>query len=139
MDAPLTLSDKQPEKKFLSGIFSKEDQAISLIGEGISVVGTLNLQDDVLRLDGRVEGKIIGQGTLVVGEKGLLQGEIQVGRLILGGRVEGTVTAQEGIHITPTGKLFGTALTSQLVIDEGGIFEGESKSLRPEESLASSS
>jgi len=139
MDAPLALSDKQPEKKFLSGIFSKEDQAISLIGEGISVVGTLNLQDDVLRLDGRVEGKIIGQGTLVVGEKGLLQGEIQVGRLILGGRVEGRVTAPEGIHITLTGKLLGTALTSQLVIDEGGIFDGESKSLRPEESLAPSS
>jgi hypothetical protein len=42
MDAPLTPSDKQPEKKFLSGIFSKEDQAISLIGEEISVVGTLD-------------------------------------------------------------------------------------------------
>ena len=139
MDAPLALSDKQPEKKFLSGIFSKEDQAISLIGEGISVVGTLNLQDDVLRLDGRVEGKIIGQGTLVVGEKGLLQGEIQVGRLILGGRVEGRVTAPEGIHITLTGKLFGSALTSQLVIDEGGVFEGESKPLWPEEPSAGSS
>lgn len=139
MDTPLTSSNKQPEKKFFSGIFSKEDQAISLIGEGISVVGTLNVQDNVLRLDGRLEGKIIGQGTLIMGEKGLLQGEIYVGRLILGGRVEGRVTAQEGIHITPTGKLFGTALTSQLIIDEGGIFEGESKSLQPEESVAGSS
>jgi cytoskeletal protein CcmA (bactofilin family) len=139
MDAPLTPSDKQPEKKFLSGIFSKEDQAISLIGEEISVVGTLNLQDNVLRLDGRVEGKIIGQGTLIVGEKGRLQGEIQIGRLILGGRVDGRVTASEGIHITLTGKLYGTALTSQLIIDEGGVFDGESKPLRPEESLASSS
>ena len=139
MDAPLTSSDKQPENKFLSGIFSKEDQAISLIGEGISVVGTLNVQDNVLRLDGHLEGKIIGQGTLIMGEKGLLQGEIHVGRLILGGRVEGRVTALEGIHITPTGKLFGAALTSQLIIDEGGIFEGESKPLQPEESLAGSS
>jgi cytoskeletal protein CcmA (bactofilin family) len=139
MDAPLTSSNKQPEKKFLNGIFSKEDQAISLIGEGISVEGTLRLQDHVLRLDGRLEGKIIGQGTLIMGEKGLLQGEIQVDRLILGGRVEGRVTAQESIHITLTGKLFGTALTSQLVIDEGGIFEGESKSLRPEESVVGSS
>ena len=139
MDTPLASSDKQPEKTFLSGIFSKEDQTISLIGEGISVEGTLNLQDQVLRLDGRLEGKIIGQGTLIMGEKGLFQGEIYVGRLILGGRVEGRVTAQEGIHITPTGKLFGTVLTSQLIIDEGGIFEGESKSLQPEESVAGSS
>ena len=139
MDAPLTSDNKEPEKKFLSGIFSKEDQAISLIGEGISVEGTLNLQDSVLRLDGHLEGKIIGQGTLIMGEKGLLQGEIQIGRLILGGRVEGRVTAQEGIHITPTGKLFGSAQTSQLIIDEGGILDGESKSLQPEESLPGSS
>lgn len=139
MDTPQTSSNKPPERKFLNGIFSKEDQAISLVGEGISVEGTLKLQDHVLRLDGRLEGKIIGQGTLIMGEKGLVQGEIYVGRLILGGRVEGRVTAQEGIHITPTGKLFGTALTSQLIIDEGGIFEGESKSLQPEESLPVSS
>jgi cytoskeletal protein CcmA (bactofilin family) len=139
MDTPLASSNRQPEKTFLSGIFSKEDQAISLIGEGISVEGTLILQDHVLRLDGRLEGKIIGQGTLIVGEKGLLQGEIHVGKLILGGRVEGRVTAQEGIHIAPTGKFFGTALTSRLVIDEGGIFEGESKPLQPEQTVAGSS
>jgi len=139
MDTPLTPPDKQPEKKFLSGIFSKEDQAISLIGEGISVVGTLNLQDHVLRLDGRVEGKVFGSGTLIMGERGALLGEIQVGRLILGGRVDGRVTAQEGIHITPTGKLFGTVLTPQMIIDEGGIFDGESKYLGPEEALAGSS
>jgi cytoskeletal protein CcmA (bactofilin family) len=139
MDAPLTSENKELEKRFFSGIFSKEDQAISLIGEGISVVGTLNLQDHVLRLDGRVEGKIFGPGTLIMGEKGTLQGEIQVGRLILAGRVDGRVTAQEGIHITPTGKLFGAVLTSQMIIDEGGTFDGESKSLRPEESVAASS
>ena len=139
MDGPLTSANKKPDKKFFSSIFSREDQAISLIGEGISVVGTLNLQDHVLRLDGRVEGKILGPGTLIMGEKGMLHGEIQVGRLILGGRVDGRVTAQEGIHITPTGKLFGTVLTSQMIIDEGGIFDGESKSLRPEEPVAASS
>jgi len=138
MDGSLTSSNKQPDKKFFSSIFSKQDQAISLIGEEISVVGTLNLQDGVLRLDGRLEGKIIGQGTLIMGEKGLLQGEIHVARLVLSGRVEGKVTAQECIHIAPTGKLFGTALTSQLIIDEGGIFEGESKPLQPEQSVAGS-
>lgn len=138
MDGPLTSSNKPPDKKFFSSIFSQGDQAISLIGEGISVVGTLNLQDGVLRLDGRLEGKIIGQGTLIMGEKGLLQGEIHVARLILSGRVEGKVTAQECIHISPPGKLFGTALTSQLIIDEGGIFEGESKSLQPEQSVPGS-
>ena len=136
MDGPLTLSEKQPEKKFLSSIFSKEDQPISLIGTGISVVGTLNIHEGVLRLDGRLEGKIIGPGTLIMGEKGLLQGEIDVGRVILSGRVEGKVTALEFIHIAPTGKLIGAALTTQLIIEEGGIFEGEGQTLQSEQPVA---
>jgi cytoskeletal protein CcmA (bactofilin family) len=139
MDGPLALSEKQPEKKFFSSIFSKEDQSISLIGPGISVVGTLNIHEGVLRLDGRLEGKIIGPGTLIMGEKGQLQGEIDVGRVILSGRVEGKVTAMEFIHIAPTGKLFGAARTSQLIIEEGGIFEGEGQTLQSAQPVAATS
>jgi cytoskeletal protein CcmA (bactofilin family) len=112
-------------KKLWGKIFSSDEPEVSMIGEGMSVVGTLLFGDGVVRLDGHLEGKIIGPGTLVIGEKGSLQGEVEVGTLILGGLVEGIVLANGSAHITPTGKLFGKILTSDLVIDRGGIFEGE--------------
>ena len=99
-----------------------------MIGEGMSVVGALHFGEGVVRLDGHLKGKIIGRGTLVIGEKGNLQGEMEVGTLILGGRVEGNVLATGLAHITSTGKLFGKVQTSQLLIDQGGIFEGEGES-----------
>ena len=78
-----------------------------MIGEGMSVAGTLLFGDGVVRLDGRLEGKIIGQGTLVIGEGGSMQGEVEVGTLILGGLMEGFVVANGSARITSTDRLFG--------------------------------
>lgn len=97
---------KEQWKNFLGGPFSKEEQGIRLISEGVSVVGTLNFGEGVVRLDGRLEGKIIGSGTLIIGEKGMLQGEVKVTTLILGGRVEGTVTGRRRRPHHTHGKIF---------------------------------
>ena len=137
MDGPLNSPNLEQGKKLFGSLFSQEKQKISLIGEGISIAGTLHFEAGVIRLDGRWEGKIIGRGTLIIGEKGLLQGDVQISRLILSGRLEGTAATSESTYIAPTGKLFGTVRTSQLVIDEGGIFEGESHFVQREEPVAS--
>jgi cytoskeletal protein CcmA (bactofilin family) len=117
------------KKKFFDGILSPEEQTLTMIGEGISVVGTLIFKDGVVRLDGHLNGKIVGQGTLVIGEKGFLQGEMEVNTLILNGRVEGQILASGSIHISSTGKLVGKVQAGQFIIDRGGIFEGEGNTL----------
>ena len=99
-----------------------------MIGEGMSVSGILHFGEGMVRLDGLLEGKAIGRGTLVIGEKGNLRGEMEVGTLVLGGRVEGSVLATSLAHITSSGKLFGKVQAPLLVIDPGGIFEGEGQS-----------
>ncbi len=122
-----TSPNRRPKEKFLGSIFTKEEQGISLIGEGLSVVGTLHFGDGVVRLDGRLDGGIFGRGILIIGREGLFQGEMKVSTLILCGRIEGTVIASERAHITPTGKLLGRVQAPQLVIEEGGILEGKSE------------
>jgi cytoskeletal protein CcmA (bactofilin family) len=119
---------KRKGKKFLGRFFSSDESEVTMVGEGMLVVGALHFGEGVVRLDGRLEGKVIGRGTLVIGEKGSLRGEMEVGTLILGGRVEGNVLATGLAHIISTGKLFGKVQTSQLVIDQGAIFEGEGES-----------
>jgi cytoskeletal protein CcmA (bactofilin family) len=137
MDGPLNSPRMEQGKNFLGSLFSQEEQKISLISEGLSIEGTLHFEAGVVRLDGRWQGKIIGCGTLIIGENGLLQGDLQASRLILSGRLEGTAATSESTHIAPTGKLFGIVRTSQLVIDEGGIFEGESQFVEREGPMAS--
>ena len=105
----------------------REKQALSFIGEGITVIGSMDFGNGEVRLDGRLEGKILGQGTLIIGEKGSLQGEVDVGALVLHGRVDGIVVTSDSIRITRTGQLCGRVHAVRFIMEEGGIFEGESE------------
>jgi len=123
---------KRKKKNFFGRVGKAQEQPLTMIGEGISVVGTMHVGTGVVRLDGHFEGKVCGPGTLVIGENGFLQGEVEVNTLILNGRVEGTVTASSTAHITPTGRLCGKVQATYLIIDQGAIFEGEGRTVRKE-------
>jgi len=129
---------RRKEKKAFSGLAIPLDQPITMIGEGVSVAGTMQISSGVVRLDGRVEGKIIGPGTLVVGEKGSFQGEMEVDNLVLNGKAEGTLIVAVTAHVTPKGKLYGKIQANHLIIDQGAVFDGEGKTVRKEESTPAS-
>ncbi len=86
----------------------------------------------IFRLDGRFEGEIFDGGTLIVGESAFIRAKIGVNSIIISGHVEGEITAQERIEIHSTGKFYGDLVTPILVINEGGIFEGNCKMLKKE-------
>jgi cytoskeletal protein CcmA (bactofilin family) len=80
--------------------------------------------EGIFRLDGKVEGEIFHSGTLIIGETAVIKGKLEVDALTLNGRVEGEVTAKDRLEIHSKGKLYGTISTPVLVVQEGGIFEG---------------
>jgi cytoskeletal protein CcmA (bactofilin family) len=80
--------------------------------------------EGIFRLDGKVQGEIFHHGTLIIGEAAVIKGKLEVNALILNGRVEGEVTAKERVEIDSSGKLYGTIFTPILVIQDGGILEG---------------
>ncbi len=118
---------KQGNKKWLRRWGKHGKETLSLIGEGIAVIGSMDFGDGEVRLDGRLEGKILGHGTLIIGEKGRLQGEIDVGSLVLHGKVDGIVVASDSVRVASTGRLCGRVHSVRLIIEEGGLLEGESE------------
>ncbi len=123
----MTAGRKQGGEKMWGRFARREKQALSFIGEGITVVGSMDFGNGEVRLDGRLEGKILGHGTLIIGDKGSLQGEVDVGALVLHGRVDGIVVASDSIRIARTGRLCGRVHAVRFIMEEGGIFEGESE------------
>lgn len=79
------------------------------------------------RVDGKVVGKVVSDGDLVVGERGEIDGEIHVGRLFVSGLVKGQVHVSRRLSIHPQGRVEGVVHARALVIEEGGILEGESR------------
>ncbi len=83
--------------------------------------------EGIFRLDGKVEGEICNSGTLIMGETGVLKGRLGVRTLILNGTVEGEVNAKERVEIHSKGKIYGTIFSPILIIQDGGILEGDCK------------
>ena len=82
------------------------------------------ISEGLFRLDGKMEGEIFHSGTLIIGETAVIKGKVEVNALTLNGMVEGEVTAKDRVEIHCKGKLYGTISTPVLVIQDGGIFEG---------------
>ena len=82
------------------------------------------ISEGIFRLDGKVEGEILHRGTLILGETAVIKGKLEVHVMTLNGMVEGEVTAKERVEILDKGKLYGTISTPIIVIQDGGVFEG---------------
>ena len=85
------------------------------------------ISEGIFRLDGKLEGEIFHKGILIIGETAVIKGKLEVNALTLNGIIEGEVTAKERVEIHAKGKLYGNISTPTLVIQEGGIFEGNCK------------
>ena len=99
------------------------DEIIAFIGKGTEFKGIITYEGTV-RIDGRVEGEIITQGTLVVGESAVIHAEISAGTVVVGGRMTGNITASEKVQLLAPAVLTGAVKTPLLVIEEGVRFNG---------------
>ena len=83
--------------------------------------------DDTFRIEGELTGAVESEGALYVGDRGEIRGEIRVGQLYVSGFVDGVVQASERVEVAPGGRLHGEVTAPCLVIEEGAIFQGQSK------------
>ena len=81
----------------------------------------------MFRMEGKFEGEFFESGTLIVGETAVVKGKIGVNILVIYGLVEGDVIAKGRVEIHPLGKFHGNLITPILVVEEGGILEGNCK------------
>jgi len=100
-----------------------DEQIKAYMGKDTVFNGELTF-DGTVRIDGKFEGKVITEDTLVVGETGHLVAEISAGTVICMGRVEGTVIASKKIEIHSSSKVIGNVQSPALYIELGGVMDG---------------
>ena len=94
----------------------------TLISKGCVVTGKIE-SDVFVRIDGHVKGDLfIGEG-LIVGEDGLIDGNISTREIVVYGTVNGTVKA-ESIEIKSSGKILGEIQTKTLQVERGAVYTG---------------
>jgi len=106
------------------GNMKKDDTEIkAYMGEDTVFNGSLTFEGTV-RIDGKFEGQVITEDTLIVGETGHLIAEISAGTVICMGRVEGTVRASKKVEIHANSRVVGNVKSPALYIELGGILDG---------------
>ena len=102
----------------------------ALLGRESDVSGKLSFSGPT-RIDGRLRGEVRGDGMLVIGESGHVNGTIEASTLVVLGRVEGDVFGAERVEIGPRGALHGSVETRALVVHDGAEVEGDCRVTPP--------
>jgi cytoskeletal protein CcmA (bactofilin family) len=101
------------------------DDISGFLAEGTEITGEIRFRQ-ILRLDGKISGKIHSEGELIIGETGEVDAEIHVATLSVSGKATGSFHIKEKMEIQPKGRVSGdlTMEKPNFLIQEGGIFEG---------------
>lgn len=102
----------------------KKDEINAFLGRNTEFEGKLSFTGTV-RVDGRFQGDISGDGTLIVGDSAAIHADVRVSYLIISGEIRGSLFAAERIEIRSPGKVYGNIQSPVVVIDEGVIFDGQ--------------
>lgn len=96
----------------------------TVIGDGIQINGAMLRGTGGVRIDGEYVGDIEINGNIIIGETGIVKGNIRVSHALVAGKVEGNISCTSGVHLATTAKLYGNIDATALIIDEGAIFSG---------------
>ena len=100
------------------------------LDRGSKVSGKLAFEG-AARIDGEVDGEIIGKDSITIGETAAVTAQIRAASVIVAGKVSGDIVASSRIEIRPSAKVNGNVTAPVLVIHEGAMFEGHC-SMHPE-------
>ena len=111
--------------------FAAEDLN-GFLDEGTEFSGELRFRD-VFRIDGRVRGKIVSDNTLIIGETGQVDAEIDCGVVSIRGRVSGQVHGRQRIELLSGCRVMANLVSPKLLVEDGAFFQGDCRMGGPPE------
>lgn len=108
----------------------KEGTLSGFVGSGTELTGETTFKA-MLRVDGHLSGKITSSsGTLIVGATGKIDANVEVAVAVVHGVVNGDIIASQRLELGRAAKVNGNIQTPSLIIEQGGIFEGNCKMIK---------
>jgi cytoskeletal protein CcmA (bactofilin family) len=112
-----------PEKKEKNWGSMFEEDSYTFLGKGVDFEGKAEF-DSSVRIDGHFDGQIASQGTLIIGESGVVKGDITCESIISSGKIEGNIVATQKVQLLKPAVLIGDVRTSSFSVEEGVVFHG---------------
>ena len=97
---------------------------VGFLDKSVRLEGTLEL-GGIFRVEAEVRGTIISSQTLLLGDGARVEGQIEGNHVVISGRFNGVIFAKGRVEIRPKGIVTGEIHAPCLVIEPGGIFDGQ--------------
>lgn len=123
--------DADPVEATAPATARREDQMAEQNGE-VTIVGAgARLEGNVvsagsLRIDGQVKGQINAEGDVALSPQSQVEADIRAQNVSVAGAFKGNIIVKGKAHLARGGRVDGNITSKTLVIEEGGIFHGQS-------------
>ena len=101
-----------------------EASPLNSITDGTVIKGDIIASGD-FRLDGKLEGNIQLNGKLVVGDTGIVNGNVLCQNASIIGTVNGNLSVKELLSLHSSARVRGDILINNLSIEPGAVFSGK--------------
>ena len=102
----------------------KGDSSIkAYLGENVVFKGDLSF-DGTVRIDGKFEGHVNTNDTLIIGETGDVVAEIVAATVICKGRIKGSIVAATRVEMHASSKVVGDVQSPSLTMELGAVLDG---------------
>ncbi|MFY9271011.1 MAG: polymer-forming cytoskeletal protein [Candidatus Manganitrophaceae bacterium] len=110
---------------------TQSDEIVAFLRKETEFKGIITY-NGTIQVFGKIEGEIITEGKLIVGETATINAEINAGTVICGGRITGNIRATERVQFLSGAVMSGSVCTPNLTVEEGVVFNGKCEMLKDE-------
>jgi len=107
------------------GDMAENDGEVTIVGAGARLEGNV-VSAGNLRIDGQVKGQINADGDVTLSPQSQVEADIRAQNVSVGGKFKGNLIVKGKAHLARGGRIDGNITSKTLVIEEGGIFHGQS-------------
>ncbi len=97
----------------------------NVLGSDVEIQGEVRFEGDLV-VGGILEGRIVSDGSLTIGETAQIKAEISCGSVTVRGRVEGNIVVRERVEICGQAEVIGDISADSLSMEAGAVFVGNS-------------
>lgn len=94
--------------------------------KGTKIEGNLSSESDA-RIDGTIEGNVSVKGKVIIGESGMIVGDISCSVCEISGTVKGKLNIENRLTLKASADYTGDMITEKLIIEPGAKFNGTCK------------
>jgi cytoskeletal protein CcmA (bactofilin family) len=102
------------------------DPIENILGRSCLIRGDLSAEG-AFRIDGTVEGSVESRAAVVIGDSGVVRGDVRGTDVVVAGTIIGNVVCTGHLEILAKGKIDGDLDAASMRIETGGVFRGTSR------------